>query len=363
MNLSSNITNNQQRVVFIDLLRAYAILMMVQGHFIEVTLATQYCSLDNYIYLIWATLRGMTAPIFFFASGTVFSYLLFRAEKEDGTNLRVKKGIKRFFLLVGLGYLLRLQPAVFTDLFNLKSEEMKPFWAIDTLHCIGFGILFIILIYKFGKLFKLNHSLIFTFFALVIFLISPILEKSTLILSLPIPIADFFVYQYGSNFPIIPWTGFVLWGALIGYLLAKNSIDFKNLRFSISILIIGFALILFSGEMLIGIYRITSFKVFEELYLKNILFLHLGSVLFVTGLFSYLANNFKFPISLQKVGNNTLMIYIVHIFIIYGTAFTPGINNWFSKSLNPIESITFALILIFAFIILTKYYEKIKLPK
>ncbi len=354
------IKNTRQRVVFIDLLRAYAILMMVQGHFIEVTLQQQYCSAENFIFLAWASLRGITAPLFFFASGTIFSYLLFKAEKEDGSNGRISKGIKRFGLLVGLGYLLRLQPAISTELFNFNSPAMMPFWAIDTLHCIGFGILFIILIYKSGKYLRINHAILFAFFALLIFLISPIIENSSFILNLPIPIASFFTNKYGSNFPIIPWTGFVLWGGMLGYLIAKNLIDYTKYTFSIIAVIIGLIFILFSGDFLIFIYNSTSIELFKILYFKNILFLHLGTVLFTTGIFSFISNIIPIPKIIKIVGNSTLMIYIVHIFIIYGTAFTLGINHWYAKSLNPYQSITFAIILIIFFMFLAYYYENIK---
>ena len=357
--MQSNTSTIEKRVVFIDLLRAYAILMMVQGHFIEVTLASQYQSTANFIYLVWATLRGMTAPLFFFASGTIFTYLLFKFEKNNEPNPRIKKGLKRFLMLVGLGYLLRLQPTVFYDFFDLKSPEIMPFWAIDTLHCIGFGLFFIIILYQLSKITKINSGILFALFAFLIFIISPIVENSNAIMNLPIPIANFFTYKYGSNFPIIPWNGFVLWGALLGFLLNKKHISPKSYLFIFSLSFIGLFLIFFSGDYLAFLYKLTGIEVFRDLFMKNILFLHLGNVLFASGIFAFFASYFKIPKLLTKVGNHTLMIYIVHIFIIYGTAFTPGIQTWFSKSLNPYQSITYAIILIAFFLLIVKYYENI----
>lgn len=55
-----------QRIVFIDAIRAYAILMMLQGHFIEKMLMRQYHDFENPIYNLWYFFRGITAPIFSF---------------------------------------------------------------------------------------------------------------------------------------------------------------------------------------------------------------------------------------------------------------------------------------------------------
>ena len=45
----------KQRLIFIDVIRAYAICMMLQGHFITALLAEQYCDESNpywiYFYL------------------------------------------------------------------------------------------------------------------------------------------------------------------------------------------------------------------------------------------------------------------------------------------------------------------------
>lgn len=55
----------KDRLQFIDAIRAYAILMMLQGHFVDTMLAYQFRDLGNVIYSTWFFMRGMTAPIFF----------------------------------------------------------------------------------------------------------------------------------------------------------------------------------------------------------------------------------------------------------------------------------------------------------
>jgi len=111
-------SKQSRRLVFIDLMRAYAILMMLQGHTVGTVLAPQFQDNSFTLYYIWSFMRGITAPVFFFSSGTIFSYLLLRKDLPFWQNERVTKGIKRAALLLLTGYLLRFNPEVFSHLDN-----------------------------------------------------------------------------------------------------------------------------------------------------------------------------------------------------------------------------------------------------
>ena len=59
-------SEKKHRIIFIDLIRAFAVIQMVQGHTVDVLLAPQY-RLDEYpVYFLWNFMRGMTAPILCF---------------------------------------------------------------------------------------------------------------------------------------------------------------------------------------------------------------------------------------------------------------------------------------------------------
>ncbi|WP_372975027.1 heparan-alpha-glucosaminide N-acetyltransferase domain-containing protein, partial [Muriicola sp.] len=57
------------RLHFIDAMRAWAILMMLQGHFVDGLLDPVYRDPGNGIYSVWRYFRGITAPVFFTVSG------------------------------------------------------------------------------------------------------------------------------------------------------------------------------------------------------------------------------------------------------------------------------------------------------
>ena len=71
------------RLYFIDAVRAFAILMMLQGHFIDTLLANSYRDLNDPTFRLWSYFRGITAPTFFTISGLIFTYLLLNS-KEKG---------------------------------------------------------------------------------------------------------------------------------------------------------------------------------------------------------------------------------------------------------------------------------------
>ena len=83
---------NKKRLYFIDAMRAWAILMMLQGHFIDGLLDPIFRDDSNVFYSIWKYFRGITAPVFFTVSGFIFTFLLMKSPMQGFKNPRVKKG-------------------------------------------------------------------------------------------------------------------------------------------------------------------------------------------------------------------------------------------------------------------------------
>ena len=131
-----------QRIFFIDIVRAFAILMMLQGHFIHSFLDASFRDLSSNSYVLWTYFRGVTAPTFFTISGLIFTYLLLRSKEKGTENLRMKKGIKRGFMLIVVGYLLRIP---FVQWFSGKFNT--DFLAVDVLQCIGVSLILTVTFY------------------------------------------------------------------------------------------------------------------------------------------------------------------------------------------------------------------------
>ena len=98
----------KERLYFLDALRAFAILMMLQGHFISGVLDPVFKSPENSFYSFWLYCRGFTAPVFFLVTGWVLMFLLLKNKIQGYRNPRIKKSIRRGLELIIWGYVLRL---------------------------------------------------------------------------------------------------------------------------------------------------------------------------------------------------------------------------------------------------------------
>jgi uncharacterized membrane protein len=349
-----------KRLLFIDVIRAYAILMMVQGHVIDSMIDPIYRDSTNWLFSIWDQMRGITAPAFFFSSGTIFSYLLLRKNLPIRQNERFYKGMKRVGILLLIGYVLRFNPLMLSYLDNFDFMKFKSSFAVDALHCIAFGLGLILLSYFIHRVTKIYVWLIFLFFAFTAFYLYPDVIQYDWLGTFPLPIANYFTKEYGSNFPIIPWSGFVMWGALLGYLLSKKAnLAFNNI-FAMMILSLGIFMHFYSGMLLDSLYNLTSDSNFNYLNNNNFLFYHLGNVLIILGILALISNFVRIPKLLSSIGKKTMMIYVVHIFIIYGTSYNVGLVKYFGQSLDPITVVLAAAGLLIFFISLVIITEKLE---
>lgn len=350
----------KQRIIFIDLLRAFAVLQMVQGHTVDVLLANEFRNYDSISFSIWHFMRGMTAPIFMFTSGTVFTYLFRLVDEPFEKNPRVLKGFKRFLLLITIGYLLRF-PTINPLNFQFITEtQLNIFYTVDVLHLIGFGLLFIMIFSFISEKIGIGDSIIFIIAAMIFILPTPFLNKINLLMFLPKPIANYFYQGAGSLFPLFPWAGYMLLGAIFGSKLAKNPTIFRTTSFSLRTIITG---IIILG--LVFIYNFISYSNFNirfDSYNYQTIIFRIGFVLTLTGIVSLISQSIQsIPHIIILVGRNTLLIYVVHLLILYGSVINPGIISLWGYKLNPQLTIFAAITMITLMLLMVIALSKLKI--
>ncbi|MFB9054164.1 heparan-alpha-glucosaminide N-acetyltransferase domain-containing protein [Formosa undariae] len=344
----------ENRLYFLDAVRCFAILMMLQGHFIDGLLHASYKSSEYTAFNIWNGLRGNTAPLFFTVTGLVILFLLKKAETKGNQNLRIKKGFKRGASLILIGYSLRIP--VFSWLLGHFDSY---FLVIDVLQIIGISVILLNGFYAVLKTQTKLLTLLLTAIGTFIFVSEP-LYRNLALPQVPDVIVNYITTENGSLFTLLPWFGFVTYGAVLGIIFHKfqSKTHFKTIAIS-SFLIGGLCLSIASSEVLSLIYNITQIELFQSVAFYNYLFIRLGNVLFIFGIFYALESYLKHPLIL-KLGNSTLSIYVVHFIILYGSYTGFGLFRYGRNSLEPWSAVLGALAFISLVCLIVVYEDKIK---
>jgi len=344
-------------------MRAFAVLMMVQGHTIDTFLGDEYRSFDSTLFNIWYTIRGFTAPIFMFTSGVAFTYLLRLNPNPFNQNPRVIKGVHRFVILVLTGYLLRFPTHLIFDFSDVTHEQWLVFFTVDALHLIGFGLLFVLCLSYISEKFRLSHYLTFSLGASFFFFLYLIMDKINWANYLPIPFAAYLYHGTGSLFPFFPWAGYLISGGILGLYLAKNPKAFLLEKFSIKLFAFGVASLIICYSVHLFEDSFYGVKVFWTDNLA-LIFYRLGMILLLNSAMAYIALRIKtIPEIVQQVGKNTLLVYVVHVIILYGSIWIPGFGMFYSKTLNIPLSILAAILLIVLMFGMVSFVEKWKINR
>ncbi|SMC51071.1 heparan-alpha-glucosaminide N-acetyltransferase domain-containing protein [Cellulophaga tyrosinoxydans] len=339
------------RLYFIDAMRAWAILMMLQGHFVDGLLDNAFRDNSHLGFSIWSYFRGITAPVFFTVSGFIFTFLLVKGDKSGFDNPRVLKGIKRGLLLIFIGYLLRLN---FWGL--LVGQIYDSFYLVDVLHCIGLSILGIISLYVLTSKRKALFPVILIAITIILFIFEPT-YKDWAHVYLPESLANYFTKANGSVFTIIPWFGYATCGAFLSLVFAR----FKNAKYlyptAITLsLILGITLMFGASELFLYLAETTKIQLFADVFFNNYLFIRLGDVFLVFAVFMLIRNIFTNK-TLLKIGQSTLSIYVVHFIILYGSFIGVGLYYFYHHTLSPTIVIPGAIAFMIICTSIALYYE------
>lgn len=290
------------RLVFIDIARSIAILMMLEGHFIVMALNDSHRGNDIFLYDIWRFTRGLTAPLFFTVSGLVFTYLLVRNKEPFLKNKRVRKGLSRGLRLIFWGYALQLNLFfLFKGLLEKGEYTFSGYlYIFHVLQCIGASLIVIILLYGLNRLIKVVPlTWWFGIFGTLGFILRPTIYALDFS-SVPPLIENIFVVAsddrpFKSIFALFPWVGFVSFGAMIGAYVSKNPKKVYTNRFPLILFLSGLVLNLFSNHILGFIQptllNVLSIKPFLGL---GYLFARFGQVLWVLAIIIFIGKNKRY---------------------------------------------------------------------
>jgi uncharacterized membrane protein len=197
-------------------------------------------------------------------------------------------------------------------------------------------------------------------FAMLCIFIFPFTESVNWTKYLPVYLASYLYKSTGSQFPIFPWLGYLLSGAFLGTYLAKNPMVFKTAKFSRNLFIIGLVFLLISliGHI-VGTFWVSNYYWDNSPYL---MILRLGSVLILNSVVSLICLRIEsIPRIFILIGRNTLLIYVVHLVILYGSAWNPGLSVLFDKAFDLWNTIGSAVLMLGLMTLMVLVIHKLKI--
>lgn len=344
--------------------------MMLQGHFISRTLAdyseraSNLGTIDSFgdiLFAIWFHLRGLTAPLFFTITGVVFVYLLLGGLNTGPffKQKRVRKGIKRALTIILIGYLLQTN---FQNIdYYLAGKVNGRLFGFHVLQSIGSGILVLLIFYGLFLLSKMKRfSLLLFIGAVSVFIATPFIESygDTYIPRGVHPIFQNPIHGPNSFFPLFPWLGFVLSGGAIGAVLRENISIVRTPSFPFKFFL-GFSL---AAGTLLGIVGLIALFAPENVNVGRVFYsvFRLSEVALFITILMYAERFSKGRDSVFiKMGQNTLVIYVWHVIMLYGAIIGIGLTRWLKHELPFGISILGAIVFVLIFALLVKYLDPI----
>jgi len=335
----------QKRLEFIDAARALAILMMLEGHFVSVTLAKEWQLVGHPLYDGWLYVRGLAAPMFFTMTGLVVAYLL-SGTQEPGffAVRRVRRGLIRAGELLFWGYLLQFDVNRLGELLQGRCSEW--FGAFHVLQCIGVGLIGLILMFGLVRRWGLLSLLLgYLALALGVIMMGVILANHKGYVPagaypwLQNPIRGPLV-----NFPIAPWLSYTFYGGVIGVIVRKQQgVIHPWMMIGVGLLLRGCGRWIDQGLAMIAL--TLSGSGMNHAVIPVGLHLRVGEVLMLLGVVIWLEKRFyPLPAWFLTVGRNTFSIYVAHAILLYGAIFGWGLQEWLREALNPWQAALGALI-------------------
>ncbi len=343
------------RVSSLDLARFFAMLFMIQGHTIYAITDPLTIDYSIFPWNFWNFFRGLTAPVFLMVSGAVH---IFANKRDENGDLPHKTMIKRFkmcLLLLIIGYILAYPPI---KIYQLNTVPL-PFWAdffkVNILHIFAISLFLLTLIYKVTKTDK-QLAIVSLSIAVGITALSPMVLAINWNDYLHLSIANYLTYQNGSIFSIFPYTAYLFYGVVLGLVLKNMDWSLRNNFLMKYGMIAGLLVSVLMYPMYLNMMPIYSGFMFKASPAFTLL--TVGLVLlfisFSAFIYKYFAN---FDSIFSLFSKRSIVIYVVHLAILYGTPVVPSFQYMFGNRLDMIGSLFAVGIVILMTLIITYIFD------
>lgn len=343
-----------RRVIFIDLARAIAVTFMLYGHAVDALLAPQFR--QGLVYDAWQFQRGLTSPLFLLLSGFAFSIATVRHWAAQLTvSTALLKRARRFGLFLMLGYVLHVPVVPIWRMASAGEAQWRALFAVDVLHVIGvtfIGVQALVMITRSPRRFTAAALLL----AALLIAATPASWQADWPARLPLGLASYLTPVTGSLFPVLPWSAFILLGAALGQLYAQRGA--ANLgRYANQVLLLPGAALLALAAWLTTAQE-TLFGSDPSSFVPGNMVMRAGTCLLVLGVVAHISRRMSsLPHVFGAVAQESLVVYVVHLCLVYGSVWNPGLQHFYAQRLGPGALLPIVAALIAAMVVLAWYWN------
>lgn len=300
-----------QRLLYLDWVRGFAALIMLQGHVFHSFLRDDLRNGGPYM---WSQfVGGMPPAVFLFLLGVTFAFLMHSQERKGiAAGGRFFAALRRSGYLFAAAFAFRLQ----MWLFSIDKSPWTDLFRVDILNCMGLALLLLAPMAVFRTEERIRHCAIL---GVAIAAVSPVISgldwsgAPALVRNYVIPDHNFFGF--------FPWAAFVAFGMSAGSILRLvKPADVPSMMQWFGWGGVALAFVAYTvSNIPFSVYGNSDFW----LNGPSLIFIKLGAILMFVA-FAWVWNMRATPATwswIRQFGLTSLLVYWVHIELVYGRWF------------------------------------------
>jgi hypothetical protein len=330
---------SRERWVALDRFRALAVLWMIQGHAFTALLRAD--AMPAALARWHERLHGLTAPAFMFGAGLAFgtaTYGEYRAHRHLGSALG--RRMRWYVLLFVLGYLQQAPGWSPSEALQAQGAQLEVVSRVGALQLIALSLAACQLLILVVPTARAHAVTSLALGALLVLCASPVAQWGGGSWGGAF-LSAYFEDRGGAHFQPLPWAAFVLLGVAAGGLLARRSNALRG------------GLLCCAG----GVGAALAYHAFQQageapepgwLWRTSVSYFvfRLGGVALLLGALHVAASSSATQSRSSLFARHSLVAYLVHIALLYGTPWTPALTQGWAHalSLTPALLLTGALL-------------------
>jgi len=323
-------------------MRGFAVIVMVMGHSIDSVLSPAARATE--LFRFYDGVRGFTAPLFLFISGFAFAVVaLKRWDAYVAFGSPARRRLTKMIALLGLGYALHFPFFSLNKLLNdTRPQEYAMMFQVDILHCLAVSILILMTFIVVARTPQRFVALTAGAAALIV-LATPLVWLADLSgVATPL-LAPYFNQNVPSIFPLFPFGAYLFTGAALGVAFMQARQERREQVVLRKMFAIGLAASV--AGLLLDLQPVVLYPPHDFWKTSpNFFLVRIGIIAAVTSLiFRVRALPPRAADTLVLLGQSSLIVYAVHLVLVYGSAANQGLAQIIGPRLSPAGALTVAV--------------------